>query len=479
MSTTLSPLSAELMAAQPDPRFVPASGGWARDRSSRFSSGAVIAGRYRIDSVVGSGAMGIVYAASDLRLGRPVAVKVLRSELASDPGLANDFANEALLIAQLSNAHVARVYDSGRVPSGEPFIVMEWLNGESLEGVLAKRPRLPVGEAVDLVIDACAGLSEAHAAGIVHRDIKPANIMLCRQADGTTTVKVVDFGVSKRLLSATDRARAGASFGSPGYMSPEQAQGSENVDARSDVWALGVVLFELLAGHLPFDGNTTVEVFAATLTDPAPPLRAFRRDVDPGLEAVIRRCLEKDPARRFKDAEALRQALQMNSSESLRSAALFGWREFDEPLSRPPKSSTWRVWVGLALAFGLVGLAGWSILGAPWPKLDSSATQSPSTVPDYVPRPALARGVYATAAGLALDGRSLRAEPEGQAAASSAARPFIEQAPPEVGIPVNQIWVRQRRVYKNGRLIQDESQIVKRPAKDDQMQEGAHSHVQR
>ncbi len=463
-STFLSSQPTAYTATQPYPLGALDNGGWQQERPA-LATGTVLAERYRIDTVVGSGQMGVVYAASDTRLERPVAVKVLRPELANDQVLAQRFANEALLMANLASAHVVRVYDSGRLPRGVPFIVMEWVVGESLESVLARRGPLPVGEAADLVLDACAGLAEAHAAGVVHRDIKPANLMLCRAADGSASLKVVDFGISRRLLPAPDAARVGESWGSPSYMSPEQLTDTGSVDARSDVWALGVVLFELLTGRTPFDGASVSGIFAAILTQPTPSLGRLRHDVDAGLEAIVRRCLQKDPVRRYKNAQSLREALQIYSSQSLQSAAVFGWNERDDSPAPVPKSSSKALWGGLALAVGLTALVFWAIAGAPWPRgrvtLGATGAQAGPAPAEYAPRPEVARGVYAetTARG------SLRAEPERPPAPGRTVQSIT--APEPQGVPIDQVWVHERRVFKNGQLVDDQSQIVRRPAADD------------
>ena len=445
----------------------------------RLAAGSVVAGRYAIRAAVGSGAMGIVYAASDLSLGRQVALKLLRPELARDPALSQRFTNEARLTAGLQSPHVVRVYDRGQLPTGEPFLVMEWLEGRSLERMLGDRGRMPIAEAVDLIIQACAGLSEAHAVGIVHRDIKPANLVVSTGATGLPLLKVVDFGISKRLLSGTALTHAGDSVGSPCYMSPEQATGSADVDARSDTWSLGVVLFELVTGRRPFDGGSLAEVFAGILAEPAPSPRALRPELDRGLEAVIWRCLEKDPARRFKDADALRQALTLHGSDGPRFRAPACWVAVDDPLSPVPTRSSRDMWLSAALAIACLSLATWSVLtqGEVWPRagldevlIDSRAPEVEAPVEAFSPRLELPRGVFAENRTRDSGGLALRAEPERQTEAAGWVRSADEWVIDDSfqnGIPVNQVWVRERRFYENGKLVDVEAEVIEQPPSGD------------
>jgi serine/threonine protein kinase len=201
----------------------------------------------------------------------------------------------------LKDEHVARVYDVGRLVSGEPYLVMERLEGVELEAFVADRGPLGAELAVDVVLQACQALAEAHAIGLVHRDIKPANLFLSRRPDGRLFVKILDFGISKWLFGSARKrlTEPGGSLGSPWYMSPEQMANAAAVDQRSDVWALGVLLFLMLSGELPFDGDSVPEVCARVLTGTAPSLRSHRPDIDEQLEAVVMRCLEKQPSRRY------------------------------------------------------------------------------------------------------------------------------------------------------------------------------------
>jgi serine/threonine-protein kinase len=292
----------------------------ARQRARSFADeaglreGAVLAGKYRVDRLLGAGAMGVVVAATHVLLGSTVAIKVLRPEYASRPNARGRFLREARAASRLRGEHVARVYDVGESDEGAPFMVMERLEGTDLEAHLGAEGPLPVGLAVGLVLQACEALAEAHALGFIHRDLKPSNLFLTRRAGGEPWLKVLDFGVSKELSPdptlSPDGARTTrrAVVGSPFYMAPEQALGSAGVDARCDVWALGVILFEALSGRRPFDGNSFAEI-ATALSEGEPPWGALPPQVPRGLRRALERCLAKRPAARLGSAVALAEAL--------------------------------------------------------------------------------------------------------------------------------------------------------------------------
>ena len=285
--------------------------------------GAIIGGRYRVGEVIGEGGMGIVLEAVHLGLEAPVAVKIIRSDLMQDQEFVLRFTNEARAAALLKGEHIARVYDVGRLETGEPYLVMERLEGVGLESFLASVGPLDAATAVGLVLEVCEGLAEAHALSLVHRDIKPANLFLSRRPDGRSVVKILDFGIAKRLAdkkrrSLTNPAR---SLGSPWYMSPEQMLDPSRVDVRSDIWSLGVLLFELLTNDHPFDGDGVPEVCAKVLNAPSPSLESFRSDIDPALDAIVRRCLEKDPTERFANVQELEAALLEFAPESVSATA--------------------------------------------------------------------------------------------------------------------------------------------------------------
>lgn len=278
--------------------------------SSQLEPGALIAGRYRVLRKIGEGGMGVLYACVDAVLSREVAVKLLQRSLAAEPVLAERLMREARLAAQLRH-HVAQVFDCGMLDTGEPYIVMELLSGRDLYAVLRESGPLAPAELGSAMLQVCAGLDEAHRKGIVHRDLKPENLFSTTEPDGSVLIKIVDFGVSKQISGRRTRAQTNPteSVGSPQYMSPEQITTPAEVDARTDVWSLGVVMFELLTGVLPFNGPGPAQVCASVLTDPVPPLSRYRNDVPPALEFIVLRCLEKSRDRRFGTAAEVAAAL--------------------------------------------------------------------------------------------------------------------------------------------------------------------------
>jgi serine/threonine-protein kinase len=281
--------------------------------------GDVIADKYRVDAVIGVGGMGVVLAVTHLQLQEPYAIKFLLPKTALDLEVVARFIREARAAVRIKSEHIARVSDVGQREDGVPYIVMEHLVGQDLGAVVAERGPLPISEAVEYVLQACEGIAEAHALGIVHRDLKPANLFLTRRSDGLPFVKVLDFGISKiqdadaKSPTLTDTKSV---FGSPAYMSPEQIRSAKNVDARTDVWALGVILHELLTGRMPFLGDTAAALLAAISADEPEPVRVRRPDVSPELEDVVRRCLVKSPDARVASVADLAAALDPFKSEA-------------------------------------------------------------------------------------------------------------------------------------------------------------------
>ena len=276
--------------------------------------GAMIGQKYRVDGVLGWGGMGVVLRATHLELDAPVAIKVVREELAQREEVVSRLLFEARAAAKLRGRHSVRVSDVARMESGAPYIVMELLEGADLASILGERGALPVDEAVDYVIQACEGLAEAHAFGIVHRDLKPENLFIASTPEGGV-LKILDFGISKAVegsLSCTPRATltsAGNAVGSPYYMAPEQMRASPDVDARADIWSLGAILFELLTARCPFDGDSIPSVCAKVLGDEPPSLRALASDVPADLALIVDLCLRKDADERFQTADELAMAL--------------------------------------------------------------------------------------------------------------------------------------------------------------------------
>src|SRR5262245_16752002 len=250
--------------------------------------------------------MGVVVGATHLHLQQPVALKFLLPELMHNTQLVERFVREARASAQLRGEHVCRVSDVGSFDSGAPYIVMELLDGRDLASLLAAGA-LPVQRAADYVLQACVGIAEAHALGIVHRDLKPANLFLTQRPDGSPLIKVLDFGIAKaqgdRNFSLTQTS---AVLGSPGYMSPEQLRSTRDVDARSDIWAIGVVLYELVSGRPPFTGNSITELALRIAMDSPPPLVGR---MPQGFDQLVNRCLAKEPDQRYPDLANLAHAL--------------------------------------------------------------------------------------------------------------------------------------------------------------------------
>ncbi|MEP7119532.1 MAG: serine/threonine-protein kinase [Byssovorax sp.] len=285
--------------------------------ASPFQAGDMIAGKYRVERELGRGGMGVVFAALHVELEQQVAVKLLHASAAANPDFVARFSREARSAAKIRSEHVARMIDVGTLADGTAYFVMEYLEGEDLAEALQRRGALAVPLAVDYVLQACEAVAAAHAAGIIHRDIKPANLFIARNPDRSTTLKVLDFGVAK--VTSSDPATAtpqegsttqtGHVLGSPLYMSPEQLQGSARVDARADIWALGVVLYELLTNTAPFAHGALVEIFAAVMRDAAPPLRDALPDAPAELEHVILRCLAKKPGQRYANVAEMARAL--------------------------------------------------------------------------------------------------------------------------------------------------------------------------
>ena len=278
---------------------------------SPISPGDIVAGKYHVDRVLGQGGMGVVVAATHQHLDQKVALKFLLPAVSSHPEIVQRFLREARAAVKIQSEHVARVLDVGTLDNGTPYMVMEYLEGQDMAQVLADRGPLPIDETVGYLLQACEALAEAHSLGIVHRDLKPANMFLARKPTGKPMVKVLDFGISKIPAGERDVlvTQATSIMGSPGYMSPEQMTSAAAVDARSDVWSLGVVLYELLAGKLPFRAETMPEMVAAILTKPHVPLATMRGDIPVGLQAVVDHCLEKDPSRRFPNVAELARAI--------------------------------------------------------------------------------------------------------------------------------------------------------------------------
>ncbi|WP_437806742.1 protein kinase domain-containing protein [Sorangium sp. So ce1078] len=267
--------------------------------------GDVLAEKYEVERVLGEGGMGVVVAARHLLLGERVAIKFLLPQARERADLVARFLREGQAAARIRSEHVTRVYDVGTLARGEPYLVMEYLEGIDLKALLRERGPLPVELACDYLLQACEALAEAHALGIVHRDLKPGNLFLSQRADGSPLIKVIDFGISKMALAAEtiapemrDMTQTATMLGSPLYMAPEQMLSTKTVDARADVWSMGAILYQLLTGAMPFRGESVMEIYDRILEGP-PRLHGLRADVPDRLEWVVQRCLQRHPAERF------------------------------------------------------------------------------------------------------------------------------------------------------------------------------------
>jgi serine/threonine-protein kinase len=292
----------------PDPR-----GAVARPAMSLV--GALVAGKYRLRRVIGRGGMGTVYKAENVAIGRTVAVKVLHAHLADDGVTVARFQREARAAASVGHEHIIEILDMGVEPNGAPFIVMEYVRGKSLADVLREGGRMEPERAARVAGQMLAGLAAAHRAGIIHRDLKPENVLLCTRQNRRDFVKLFDFGIATFVDAAQDSTGrddltpSGRAMGTPTYASPEQMMGNRVRDARIDLYAVGVLLFEMLAGRVPFTETRFPDLCRAITDRPPPSFAELGVGVPPALEAVVRRALSKAPAERFPTAEAMAEAL--------------------------------------------------------------------------------------------------------------------------------------------------------------------------
>ncbi len=279
----------------------------AENIETEVKPGDVLAGKYRVEKVLGAGGMGVVVQATHVVLNDRVALKFLLPAVAQHENTAARFLREAQAAVRIKSPHVARVIDVGTMDSGSPYMVMEYLEGKDLCAIVEAEGPLDIGLATLYTLQVCEALAAAHSAGVVHRDIKPANIFLTRGGDGSPIAKVLDFGISKVTsdMGVSSLTQTQVSMGSPLYMSPEQMRSARDVDARADIWSLGIVLYEMLTGTLPFVADSMPQLCALVLENTAPPMRIVRPDLPEQLEPIVARCLEKDPAKRYQSVGEL------------------------------------------------------------------------------------------------------------------------------------------------------------------------------
>lgn len=268
--------------------------------------GTVLGGKYRVGRTLGRGAMGVIFEAKHVQLGTLVAVKVLRKDYADKPEVAERFLREARAAAQLRGEHICRVHDYGAMDDGTPFMVMELLEGCDLGTLVDQEGALPPELVANCIVQTCTAIAEPHARGMIHRDLKPTNLFLEQRGDDAPFIKILDFGIAKFEHLDGKLTSTMSVVGSPSYMAPEQLRSTGTIDARTDIWALGVVMYELLTETQPFVGDSITDLALAITMEPPLP---FASRVPDGLADIVLRCLEKDPAERYQDVAELAAAL--------------------------------------------------------------------------------------------------------------------------------------------------------------------------
>lgn len=428
--------------------------------STAVNPGEIVAGKYRVERLLASGGMGQVMVATHLELDQLVALKLMRAELMGDDTLSGRFRREARAAAKLTSEHVVRVYDVGELDDGTPYIVLEYLDGTPLTKVINTRAPLPIEEAVDIVLQALAGVAEAHAAGIVHRDLKPDNLFVTHGATGRSVVKVLDFGISKFKDDARRRDYDGTEFtveqtvlGTPAYMSPEQVEDARDVDGRTDIWSMGVILHELLTGKRLFRAESPASMYAKILRDPIPAVSATHDGVPAALEAILARCLARLRDERYASAGELAAALlpfsaatptvqtgraRPSSTPTPRDPESGTLRSYDTPALEGAPRPLWRSPRALVLVALFLGVAVliWITRGPEVPAASTAAASAPSRVPPATPAsaaptsPPVSSTTSAIAPSVSASGSRV-----GHVPTSAPARPPRASSPPPRPVP--------------------------------------------
>jgi serine/threonine-protein kinase len=399
--------------------------------------GEVLAGKYKVEDVLGVGGMGVVVAARHIQLEQKVALKFLRPEAMQSKEAVERFLREARNAVRLRSEHVAKVTDVGTLDTGAPYMVMEYLDGADLSRVVQATGSIAIEEAVYFVLQACEAIAEAHSLGIIHRDLKPQNLFVTRRVDGKPLVKVLDFGISKSIdtQSGLSLTRTSSIMGSPLYMSPEQMRSSKNVDQRADIWALGVILYELLTGHVPFEAESVPELCLKVVQDEPTPPKAERPAIPEGLNAVVLKCLEKTPTNRFSNVAELAAALEPYSAEIARGSSERIASTLNLP-ARPPMVSIGSI-SGSNPKIGTGGTA--------WGTTQALEAKKKQRVPLFVGAGVAAVVVLAVGIGFAMKGGSPKNETQGTppttptqtAASATATATQTVTAPPTVWEPTS------------------------------------------
>ncbi len=380
-------------------------------RALDLRPGMVIGDKYRVETMLGRGGFGVVVRAVHLALGQRVAIKVLMAGDSGESDWAVDverFRREAQATAVLRSDHVVRVLDVDILDRESPYVVMEYLEGETLHEAVRRRGPFAIDDAVDAMIQVLAALGEAHAAGIVHRDLKPANVFLVKRAGAPPLVKVLDFGVSKVGGGIAALTRTGAVLGTVAYMAPEQLRDSKRVDARADLWSVGMILYEMLTARPPFGVISPTDAVGAILARAPTPLASLRAGVPPPLEQAVARCLAKTPEQRFGSAGEVAAALAPFATSRVR-AALDLLQRLPPPkgaASAPPRTTGKAlggdamtglmaaiIGVMLGVVFGAVYVLrghGRSVAEVPLPSSPAAPTPTPAAPPSASPEPSAA-----------------------------------------------------------------------------------------